>query len=467
MLIIIILSIVCLIIYISGKYNKRHLLDKQSRKLDNNEVVNKANINFVDKNGETPLIKACNYKWVPIISLNLGSLQKNKESFTNQQEQNTTIKYLIKNGANVNAKDRNGQTPLLIYISQSNNLDIIKYLVEHGADINSKDNYGNTPLINATNKNYSEIIRNFTKRGININNKIAILPFINKYLLETVKYLIGKGAIVDESTNTGMTPLMMASSNGNLGIVKYLIEHGADVNAKDFLGYTSLILASECGYLEVVKYLVEHGADINAITLYQETSFIRAFSSHYFDIAVYLAQKGADVNSRNKCDSTALMTAILDGKLEAINSFIKYGADVNLGEKEGKKYNPLLLASKISNLEIVKTLVEHGADINAKDKDGNTPLIIACDENRVKIVKFLVKKGSNVNLGTFGSLWTPLNLFIIRNNVEMVKFLVEHGADVNFKATNGFRESPSSLRVAIHEGNEKIIDYLISQGAKE
>ena len=49
-----------------------------------------------------------------------------------------------------------------------------------------------------------------------------------------------------------------------LEVVKYLISVGANKEAKTNSGYTPLILASRYGYLEVVIYLISIGADKEA-----------------------------------------------------------------------------------------------------------------------------------------------------------------------------------------------------------
>lgn len=58
------------------------------------------------------------------------------------------IKFLIKNGADINKKDDIGQTALhrATLIPKGETLEPLKYLIEQGADINAKDNEGNTPL---------------------------------------------------------------------------------------------------------------------------------------------------------------------------------------------------------------------------------------------------------------------------------------------------------------------------------
>ena len=62
------------------------------------------------------------------------------------------MKYLVENGAQVNAKNKSNRTPLFNAVHTSN-ASIIKYLIEKGADVNVVDNSGDTPLLYAVSFN--------------------------------------------------------------------------------------------------------------------------------------------------------------------------------------------------------------------------------------------------------------------------------------------------------------------------
>lgn len=90
---------------------------------------------------------------------------------------------------------------------------------------------------------------------------------LNKVLFQALKdedkraimEALQKGADINakDNDNDGMTALMYASEDGNLGIVDLLIANGADVNAKDNNGWTALMFASFDDNLEVATLLIK------------------------------------------------------------------------------------------------------------------------------------------------------------------------------------------------------------------
>jgi len=142
-------------------------------------------------------------------------------------------KLLIEKGADVNAKDNKGKTPLMHAIG----VDFVKLLIEKGADVNAKDNNGKTPLMHA-------IIKNFSEKAI---------------------FLIDKGANVNAKDNNGKTPLIHSMSSWySCSDIHYLIEKGADVNASDSDGKTPLTYAIDLRDTKRFSWLIVSGADIYA-----------------------------------------------------------------------------------------------------------------------------------------------------------------------------------------------------------
>ncbi|MCH2245520.1 MAG: ankyrin repeat domain-containing protein [Crocosphaera sp.] len=146
-------------------------------------------------------------------------------------ENKEMLELLINHGADVNAKDKSGITPLHHGVSIANK-EIVQLLINHGADVNAKDDYVRTPL-------------NF---GVSIANK------------EIVQLLINHGADVNAKDKSGITPLHDAVFAENKEIVELLINHGARINVKNEFGNTPLSIAVKKGNKDIIELLKKHGA---------------------------------------------------------------------------------------------------------------------------------------------------------------------------------------------------------------
>ena len=80
--------------------------------------------------------------------------------------------------------------------------------------------------------------------------------------LDTVKFLIEKGADINQVDDSHNSALMLAVRDNHLEVVKYLVGKGADLEQRDEGGYTALLLAVAHGRINVVEYLIEIGADL-------------------------------------------------------------------------------------------------------------------------------------------------------------------------------------------------------------
>lgn len=170
-----------------------------------------------------------------------------------------TVQALIDAGADVNAKEGVIGISVLMYaVDNITDLEIIEEILKRGANIEAKDRDGLTPLIRAAEQNANPaVIEVLLKHGADINAKYS---FKNN----------------DGDMVTDNTVLMPAAHNQNTQIIETLIKHGADVNAKNSKGGTPIMFAALGNQNpEVIKTLLKHGADINnvyVLALAQENS---------------------------------------------------------------------------------------------------------------------------------------------------------------------------------------------------
>ncbi|QEK89980.1 ankyrin repeat domain-containing protein [Wolbachia endosymbiont of Chrysomya megacephala] len=236
-----------------------------------------------------------------------------------------------------------------------------------GADVNARDSRGNTPL--------------------------HLAALADK--LQVVEKLIEGGADVNAKNNHGATPLHWAALNQNVNIVEKLIEKGANVNEKNKYDNVPLHYAAGYGSLSVIEKLIEKGADINAKSSNGDTPLHLATKNSHLDVLEKLIKEGANVNERNKYGNIPLHWAASYGRLSTVEELIEKGADINAKNNNGN--TPLHWAVKGSHLEVAKFLISNHADVNAKNKDGWTSLHFAAAYGNLNIVKLILDKSDYVD----------------------------------------------------------------------
>jgi ankyrin repeat protein len=141
--------------------------------------------------------------------------------------------FLLANGADINAKDSNGEfTPLDLALSCYHYMDVVELLVAKGADVNARSKQGLTPLQEAATRGQKD----------------------------AGELLLAKGADVNARADNGNSSLLWALFMGHTDFAKMLVDANADVNARNGQGVTPLFLAKQRGNNKMEDYLRQHGA---------------------------------------------------------------------------------------------------------------------------------------------------------------------------------------------------------------
>jgi ankyrin repeat protein/L-ascorbate metabolism protein UlaG (beta-lactamase superfamily) len=214
--------------------------------------------------------------------------------------------------------------------------------------------------------------------------------------LELVKYLIAKGANINELNIQKETPLVYAAEGGHLKLAKLLIAKGASVNLKTTLDAAPINYALWAGRTEMVKLLLKKGSEFKLSRGEGFTLLHEAAGGESAEIVALLLKKGMATDLKTGFGATPLHYAVLNGRPETISLLIKKGADVNAVSQNG--WWPLGLAAARGNLQKVAILLAAGAKPDIRDQDsGLTILHVAAAKGYGKICAMLIEKGADVN----------------------------------------------------------------------
>lgn len=213
------------------------------------------------------------------------SLLTEKETYTPEQRviAPELRKVLLRCKADVNVPDDKGNTPLHLVAMQGDVAEV-KFLIKQGANLNARNRAGHTPLFAV----YKAIEEE--------KSKLANPPDRLNALLKVKERLIKAGAdlnfVLDEKL--GLTPLQVAVKDSKLDEARFLLERRNDiVNGRNALGKTALFYVSN---VAMGKLLLDFNADVHARDNEEGT----VLHEDLYDVVTELfLEHKADIQARN------------------------------------------------------------------------------------------------------------------------------------------------------------------------
>ncbi|EJW81990.1 hypothetical protein WUBG_07101, partial [Wuchereria bancrofti] len=257
------------------------------------------------------------------------------------------LKYLLRKGANVEARDTGWLVPLHNACAYGH-LAVAELLVKHGANLNATDKWGYTPLHEAALKGKFDVCKFLLISGANPKHKgrdgKTPLDVVREGAEDVYNLLRGDTAVLEAAKDGDIekirkivipatvncrdvqgrfsTPLHLAAGYNNLEVARFLLESGAEVNLKDKGGLIPLHNASSFGHLEIAALLIECGAEVNHPDKWGYTPLHEAAQKGRTQICSLLLNNGADVTLKNNEGFTALDITVTEDTKELLMSAI-------------------------------------------------------------------------------------------------------------------------------------------------
>lgn len=245
---------------------------------------------------------------------------------------------LLSIGANVNASDAQGQTPLDVAVqSHPDRPDLLELLFHRPAE----------------------------GRFENVYRALEVLLLSGRReLVSTV--LAGMGTVDYHRDPKGLGLMHYAAQRGHGAMIDLLIAHGATLGIVTWQGQTPLHLA------------VTTQSDATAAT-------------------ARLLRARPDVNRRDLLDRTPLYLAAASGAPPAVLELL-LSAGAKADRPGDHDLTPLLLVVARRDFASMEVLLRHGADPNQRDRDGRTVLHLAAIAGDMEMAKFMLAHGSGTRM---------------------------------------------------------------------
>ncbi len=375
---------------------------------------------------------------------------------------------LLDHGADINAKDSEGMTPLC-WGAYSGHDDVCTLLVQRGADLTIPDKYGRTAVWYAAGSTHcSGALELMLKKGVQINwtdsNGWSLLTYAMNFMpaqmgvqgfpgnvltpADQRAYDAREERTIDLLISAGLDPSGKAGTDSPLKIVlqanhypaaRALLRHHPDINLKDAQGNPAITyLFNYCHSafpLDLLETMLQMGADPNA-------SYPSPGVTPPINYTVFQTALGSfRYPSRNQ----------LDDQRAAIQLMIKHGA--RFPGVTNPNDGALLIAAANGDQQGMKDALARGASPDAKDSAGYSAMALSMTLHYFDNALWLLQQGADPKKIQTGVGSDLLVAAVDANRLDLVNTLLSKGV------------TSTGLESAIRNGNKAMFDTLIKAGA--
>jgi ankyrin repeat protein len=335
---------------------------------------------------------------------------------------------MLAHGGNIHTRPRHGLS-LIMLAAASGNAALLELLLAKGASARDRGDHGHTVMYLAVSNRHAEVAERLIAAGADVNvgyNDSTLLMACKDAQIGAL--LLDHGADASLRDSHGRDAAFHACIDGATDMVSLFIDRGVNVFSISDSGLTGLMCACSNGHVEVAVVLLQaKGVTqewVNAVSEDGDTALFFAvshvLSGECLDSEdIYVDPAVSEHHTSTTCKMTKMLLDAGAEDLPLING------------RTG-----LMEACECGNDGLAKLLLEYNSDINAVDDDGFTALTLGI--RRVKIARVLLEADPPADV----NFRLPMNntaLFAGAGEFvpDAIKMLLKAGADPRVVADNG------------------------------
>ncbi|XP_063053078.1 ankyrin repeat and SOCS box protein 15-like isoform X2 [Engraulis encrasicolus] len=285
-------------------------------------------------------------------------------------------------------------------------------------------------------------------------------------VLEAVIYASYRLSL-EEMTDDGETPMMLATQAGLVNNIRMLMEHGASPHRTNHKNESPLLLAVRMDLYDIARALLCAGASANQHCLKRWTAVHEAAKVGCTETLKLLLMHGGNINETDHTGVTPMAVAAEYGQIEILELLIEYGGDVNARAPNGDTV--LYDAAGSGNPDCINLLIQHGANPNVASLSSQLPIHRAAYEGHYLALRIFIPITTRRALRLSGQ--SPIHSAADGGHIQCLELLVEKGFDVNALLDAHISENYGDLRrtalyFAVSNGSVTCTEMLLKAGAK-
>ena len=413
------------------------------------------------KKDRTALMEACYYGWSEVVEELLDAMEEDQRS------------------AAVNAKDKDGKTPLgeafrmAFEKRQQSYLRIVDLLEDYEAKLGRDE----MEFLDAARRCDPERLLSLVDRvEVDVprrKGKTALMLAVETDCAEAAQILVDEGANVNQRGPFDATPLILAARAGKMDGLRFLLAEHAEYDLRNSLGDTALFAAVKAGLNQPVEALLAERANAELPDLQGRTPLMQAVIDERPDLVERLLEAKASNDRVDRYGRTALTLAHLRGESSGLTEDVLETAwqalsDMGIlerlllesGTRRGWNEAELLLAAHAGDGNEVSRILEKKVVVHTPDLGGNTALLWACRHGDGPLVQKLMEAGANPDVSNDEGL-TPLIQAVAHGDPALVEALLRPGLNLDAQDKDG----DTALLNAARRGYSDLITLLVNAGA--